>query len=355
MLDESNIEDIFSNFSKYNPNSIKPYGSGHINKTYLAETKYNKYILQKVNENVFDLKSLINNYEVLDNYILSQGLSGKYYPPYVKTSNKQIHHIDSQGSCWRLSEFLDDSTTYQISPSINITHDAGIAMGKFQKLLNGIDPEFFSPTIPDFHNPQRRLNDYLYAVEKAKSQKKEKAAGEISFANSNTIIAEEMSSIVNANHFMHKLTHNDTKLENILFRDNNYPLVIDLDTVMPGNILFDFGDMVRSITSIAKEDEKNLSKVEFNIDHFQALARGYFTPIKSNLHDDEKNNIYSGILSVIYVQGIRFLTDFLLGNIYYKTSYENHNLDRTKTQFKLLQGVISKQSEIATILDEILV
>ena len=112
--------------------------------------------------------------------------------------------------------------------------------------------------------------------------------------------------------------------------------------------------MVRSITSLAKEDEKDLSKVEFNIDHFEALAQGYFSTIKIDLTDNELNNIYSGMLSVIYIQGIRFLTDFLMGNVYYDTGYAEHNLDRSKTQFKLLQGVISKEAEIAHILDDVL-
>jgi N-acetylhexosamine 1-kinase len=354
MIDTTHIKDIFSNFSQESATIIKPYGAGHINKTYLAETINNKYILQKVNKSVFDLECLVNNYEVLDNYITSNGLSGKYYPPYIKTNNKQIHHIDSDGSCWRLSVYLNDSLTHQLSPSINITQDAGMAMSRFQKLLNSINSDSFRPTIPDFHNPQRRLDDYLDAVKKTKSQNIRKASEEISFANSNTKIAEEMSSIVNANDFNYRLTHNDTKLENILFRNNNYPLIIDLDTVMEGSILFDFGDMVRSITSLAKEDERDLSKVEFNIDHFEALAQGYFSTIKIDLTDNELNNIYSGMLSVIYIQGIRFLTDFLMGNVYYDTDYAEHNLDRSKTQFKLLQGVISKEAEIAHILDDVL-
>lgn len=326
--------------------SIVDYGNGHINDTYLVTTNKKKYILQRVNSDVFTLKNLISNYNELDRICTSHSIIGKYFPEMIHDVSGNIHRIDQSGNAWRVSHYIDGTSTYLVSPDKKTTEVAGRAMGRFQNFLNTIDPELFVETITDFHNPSKRFSDFEEILKDSNFSASDIANNEIIFALDNKYIANNMSDLIADNILPVRITHNDPKLENILFLNKNDSYVIDLDTLMKGTLVFDFGDMVRSITSLAKEDEQDLSKVIFDFNHFKALSKGYLHELSDTISLTEKKNLYPGIICIIYIQGIRFLTDFLAGNNYYKVSYPLHNLIRCRTQFKLLQEIISREKEI---------
>ena len=333
---------------------IAKYGNGHINNTFLVSTNDSKFILQQVNSKVFNIDNIVHNYSYLIETASKQGLSGKLFPNFINNMSGMIHFIDSDGTAWRLNEFIENSSSYAISPGTVITEKAGKAMGKFQLFLSKLSIDEFKDTIPDFHNPLRRLIEFEDALIVADPILQETAKPDIAFAEENKGIALKMSDILKSNQLPARVTHNDTKLDNILFdntKDHTY--VIDLDTVMKGSILFDFGDMVRSITSLAKEDEKDLTKISFRLDHFEAICKGYLTELKSIITSAEKDNLLLGALSIIYVQGLRFLTDYLSGNKYYKVDYPNHNLIRSRTQFRLLKDIIIDKEKAEIIIHSV--
>ncbi len=335
--------------------NIVRYGNGHINDTYLINSRSEKYILQRINVNVFITENLVSNFEYLIGEIEKNSLQGNFFPMPYRSEKGEIHIIDESGHAWRVFSFLENAKSLSISPNTDISTLAGAAMGQFQSFLNQLDAKCFKDTILNFHNPQNRFRDYKYALQKSSNKLRIQAQEEINLASEYSFIVDEITSLIIKNNIPVRITHNDPKLENVLFGDDiNSSYVIDLDTIMKGSIGFDFGDMVRSICSLSAEDEVDLSKVIFSLEHFSALCNGYFCELKSSITDDEKKSIYPSIMSIVYVQGIRFLTDFLAGNIYYKTDYENHNLIRCKTQFKLLKEIISSKKEILNTINTVL-
>lgn len=326
---------------------IARYGNGFINDTYLVSTDKKKFILQKVNSKIFNINNLVHNYKHLIRAVSEHHALGKFFPIFLPDNSGAIHYIDADSSAWRVADFCENYSTYQISPDTSITERAGNAMGEFQLFLTKLNPKDFKDTIPDFHNPGRRMNEFEVALKNTNSELKRAAETEINFAIENQSIAAEMSDILKRNMLPKRITHNDTKLENFLFDKNtNNTYVIDLDTIMMGSLLFDFGDMVRSISSLAKEDEDDITKVTFSMKHFEALCRGYLTPLKTVITQIEKEQLLLGTLSIIYVQGIRFLADYVSGSTYYKANYPTHNLIRCRTQFKLLGEIIYKYKEV---------
>ncbi len=347
-----NNDILKSFFGDQRVSEIIEFGNGHINETYLLSLGSEKYILQKVNGNIFNTKNLIHNYTILNEYSSTITSGYKHFPDMLLNKNGDVHTLDLDGNAWRVTEFIDNCPNYSISPGLSITEKAGSTMGKFQCFLSKLDPHTFKDTISGFHNPKRRVADFDRAILGCEKSIMDSARDEIKIALNHKDIAENIEKLLVSNVLPNRITHNDTKLENILFDlNNNHTYVIDLDTVMKGSILFDFGDMVRSITSLAKEDEQDIDEVSFSIDHFNALSKGYFGEIKGIITKHESDNILDGLLCVIYIQGIRFLTDYLDGNNYYKTKYGNHNLIRCRTQFKLLTDIINSKIEVKKVID----
>jgi thiamine kinase-like enzyme len=225
-------------------------------------------------------------------------------------------------------------------------------MGEFQLFLNTLPVENFGETIKGFHNTPGRLETFLKTVKEAPATRKKQAAAEIRFAEENQDIAHELKKLLERKTLPKRVTHNDTKLDNILFTADGSVLIIDLDTIMPGSVIYDYGDMVRTFTSPAKEDEPDASKVQLRRAHFEALTKGYLEPRKDVLTEVEKESLLLGAEAIIYEQALRFLNDFLQGDIYYKTAYPGHNLVRTRTQIKLLQEILEKEKEFDTIIKQ---
>ena len=325
--------------------SYQPFGGGHINDTYLVKTENNQFILQRVNKNVFRTNALVHNYNVFLKFLntYQQQRKVKITPTILKTAKGSYHTIDHEGYAWRLAEFIPGTSSYQIAPDIEVSYKAARAMGKFQQFLNTLPSNGFEYTIINYHNPANRFRAFKDAVEKAPENLLNKAKNEIAFSMNLQNIVNEYDAV--APSLPSRITHNDTKLDNMLFYSDKV-LVIDLDTVMPSSVLFDYGDMVRTFTSPAAEDEKDESKVTFRHNHFKALTKGYLEGLNNSIDTVEKNNLLLGARAIIYEQTLRFLTDYLLGNPYYKVKYAEHNLVRTKTQVKLLHAIEKDKNEL---------
>ncbi len=346
------MEEIFSQFfSGERLLSYKPFGNGHINDTYLLETVAEKYILQRVNKNVFRIPELVANYEILfnaiDDYQKQKGI--RLTPALYKTTSGKFHFIDKEGYAWRVAELLPDAVSHEIAKDPEISYQAAKAMGKFQLFLNTLPQQHFGDTIINFHDLPRRHKAFKESLTTADKERLEKAKAEIKRSEEYIFIVEQFESA--APDLPKRITHNDTKINNILFTEDQI-LVIDLDTVMPGVIMHDYGDMVRTFTSPAAEDERDPQKVVFRLDHFEALTKGYLEPLKNDLTGIEKETLLTGAKSIIYEQALRFLTDYLNGDIYYKTAYPEHNLVRTRTQIKLLEYIIENEDKLNDIINK---
>ncbi len=335
---------------------VKPWGTGHINDTYLVNTANGKFILQRVNPSVFDTGALVHNYELLnrsaEDYQKMQYV--KLTPRMLPTSAGSYHLLDENGAAWRKVEFLPGSKSFDITTDTRVSEAAAAAYGRFQLFLNTLDVSQFRETIPAFHHPLKRLQQFEKALEKAEPYLIEKAEAEIQAVEQFKPIVSEIESLLNSGKLPRRLSHYDTKLNNVIFHRGK-PFVIDLDTVMPGTVLFDFGDMVRTFTSPAAEDEPDIERTVFRTSHFEALSKGYFGQLKNELSEIEKQNLLPGVKAIIFEQALRFLTDFLNGNIYYKTDYPDHNLVRCRTQLKLLTGILNKEQSLLNILQKILI
>jgi len=332
--------------------TILPFGTGHINDTYKVETETQDYILQRVNKNVFLTKELVANYEVLADGVKKYHEENrtKITPQILKTLDDRYHHIDKVGAAWRLVEFIPNSVSYDISPDPAISYEAAKSVGRYQLFLNTIKPNLIQDTIPNFHDLEGRLLAFRNACDTCEKQLFKNAEREIEKSKSFAFISSNLTRLLK--NLPLRVTHNDTKLNNIIFDRTNW-LVIDLDTVMKGYVMFDFGDMVRTFTSPAMEDEKDISKTDFRIEHFEALTRGYLEALKYDLNQQEKESLLPGALYIIYEQVLRFLTDYLNGGVYYKTAYPEHNLVRARTQLKLLSYLLDNEKELTRVVNSL--
>jgi N-acetylhexosamine 1-kinase len=329
--------------------SVEPFGHGHINDTYLLKTSDKRFILQRVNKKVFKIPKLVSNYELLTSqvstYQLKTGI--KLTPDIFKTKRGVHHYIDNENFAWRLVEFIADAESFDISPDPEISFKAAQALGNYQLFLNTIDPKLPCDTIRGFHNLPGRLQTYHKILETCAKDLLSNAETEVSKIASFNFINHEFQ--LTREDLQYRVTHNDTKLNNTLFRGSQV-FVIDLDTVMRGFVIHDYGDMVRTFCSPAFEDEKDIAKTTLRTDHFEALTAGYVEALKDELTQAEKSSLLVGALSIIFEQAIRFLTDYLAGNTYYKTSYPEHNLVRARTQIKLLDEIISRRKDLEAII-----
>ena len=333
--------------------SAGPYGSGHINDTYCAVFNQGgapvRYILQRINPNVFKAPAaLMENVQRVTTHI---GRKVANEPDYsrrgltlIQTWDGRAWHCDADGNYWRAYIFIENARTYDAVESPQQAFQAARAFGRFQKLLADLPAPRLHDTVPDFHHTPSRLAKLEAAIAADSANRARFARPEIEFA----LNRKAMTGVLLAAGLPERVTHNDTKLNNVMLDDKSGEgiCVIDLDTVMPGLVPYDFGDIVRTSTSPAKEDERDLSKVQMQFPMFEALARGYLSTAAEFLTKVERQHlVFSGKL-ITFEIGIRFLTDFLEGDTYFKVHREGHNLDRCRTQFKLVESIEQQEDQM---------
>jgi len=337
-----------------------PYGSGHINDTYCAVFNQGgtpvRYILQRINHHVFKTPvALMENVERVTTHI-SKKVAG--HPDFsrcgltlIPARNGRAWHCDEGGNYWRTYIFVENARTYDAVESPQQAFQAARAFGRFQKLLADLPAPRLHDTIPGFHHMPQRFAKLESAIAADPANRALLAKPEIEFA----LNRKAMTGVLLAAGLPERVTHNDTKLNNVMLDDKTGEgiCVIDLDTVMPGLAPYDFGDIVRTSTSPAKEDERDLSKVQMQFPMFEALARGYLATAAEFLTKAERQLlVFSGKL-ITFEIGIRFLTDYLEGDTYFKVHREGHNLDRCRTQFKLVESIEQQEGAMNKLVEKL--
>tara|TARA_R110002049_G_scaffold17238_1_gene67395 strand:- start:9935 stop:11026 length:1092 start_codon:yes stop_codon:yes gene_type:complete len=350
------LKSIFSKFS--NTDALISYSqlaSGHINDTYLIETKSSEfYILQQINRGVFkDIPGLINNKVLVSRHLqnklahLSPAKLKRRVLTFVETIDGNNYYVDKDGNYWNMMIYIDDSVTFETVNSANVAYEGGKLIGNFLNLTSDFDANQLIEVIPKFHDMSFRFAQFKEALMVASAERLKRAKKYIDLVWS---LKDEMHIIQNlkeSGEIKVRVTHNDTKISNVLFDTNNKGLcMIDTDTVMPGVVHYDFGDAIRTICNTAAEDEKNLEKVTFNIEYYKAYVKGFLEEVESELAPLEIKHLPLGAKTMIFIMALRFLTDYLNGDIYYKIAYPEHNLDRSKNQFKLIESLTEQFGEM---------
>lgn len=330
--------------------SAAPYGSGHINDTFAVVFDQGgvniRYIIQRINHSIFkNPPALMENIQRVTEHIHGKIKNNPHAVRHsltlVKTFDGNVFHKDEEGNYWRVYIFIENAKSYDVIENEGHAFQAALAFGEFQKELVDLPGKRLHETIPDFHNTPQRFKNFEKALNEDVHNRAKSAKKEINFALKRKEMSKTLLSMNAEGKIPERITHNDTKLNNVLLNANTGEgiCVIDLDTVMPGLALYDFGDLVRTSTSPAAEDEKDLSKVKMQMHMFKALVKGYLLSSKDFLTKTEIEYLpFSGKLITLEV-GLRFLTDHLAGDIYFKTHRKEHNLDRCRTQFKLVESI----------------
>lgn len=338
--------DVKGNFS-----DCVPYGEGHINETFLLTTENAdgskiKYILQRINSNLFkDVARLMNNIYLVTEFARKKiaeagGDPDRESLTVVKTKDDGLYYYDGE-NYFRVYIFIDNATAYQVVEKPEHFYQSAVAFGNFANLLAEFDASELYEPLPDFHNTVKRFENLKKAIAENKSGRLDTVKAEVEFALSREALVSKIVNQLAAGSIPCKVTHNDTKLNNVLI-DNatgKAVAVIDLDTIMPGTILYDFGDSIRFGCNPAAEDEKDLSKVNFDINLFEQYVKGYMSALRSSMTENEAKNLALGAIMMTYECGIRFLSDYLDGDVYFRIKRPEHNLDRTRTQFKLVSDM----------------
>jgi Ser/Thr protein kinase RdoA (MazF antagonist) len=329
------------------------HGSGHINDSYCVTFHQAgmpvRYILQRINHSIFkNPVAVMENIQRVTSHLAAK-VSGapdrsRLVLTLIPARDGRAWHVDADGSYWRTYRFIENAQTYDSVESTEQAFQAAKAFGRFQKLLVDLPAPRLHDTIKDFHHTPKRFAALEQAIDCDVAGRAIRAKTEIEFAFAH----QSITSILIGANLPERISHNDTKFNNVMLDDMTGEgiCVIDLDTVMPGLALSDFGDMVRTATSPAKEDEQDLTKVTMQFSMFEALVRGYLASAGDFLTKAEKQHlVFSGKL-MTFEQGIRFLTDYLQGDAYYKVSRDEHNLDRCRTQFKLLECIEQEEERM---------
>ena len=349
------IKSIFNSFDHgSNYLSHSELNTGHINDTFFVNTSSgNKYILQRINHHVFkDVAGLVNNKILISNHIrskfpdMSDNEFSKTNLTFVKAKDTDLYYHKQDRDFWNVMVFIENSITYEIAKNEKIAYEGGKLLGTFLNHTSDFDSRQLIDVIPNFHDMSFRFKQYALSLQSASKERLQRAT---KYTNIVSELKEEMHILQNlkeAGKIPVRVTHNDSKISNSLFdKDNKGICMIDTDTVMPGIIHYDFGDAIRTICNTAAEDEKDLSKVEFNLDYYQAYKKGFLEKTEHSLTATELNFLPLAAKTMIFIMALRFLTDYLKQNVYYKIKYPEHNLDRAKNQFKLIESFSEKLSK----------
>ena len=351
-------------FAKFNVNgefvSCEPYGEGHINQTFLLITnecgEQKKYILQRINSQLFtDVPRLMQNIKSVTEFVRARVCEAGGDPDResltVIDAKDGLPYVMHEGNYFRVYVFIDKATAHQIVTKPEHFYQSAVAFGNFANLLAKFDASTLFEPLPNFHNTVKRFKDLQAAISENRANRLESVKNEVEFALAREELTHKIVDKLASGEIPLKVTHNDTKLNNVLIDDASEKAVavIDLDTIMPGSILYDFGDSIRFGCSTALEDEPDLSKVHFDIKLFEVYVNGYIGALRESMTKAEADNLALGAILMTYECGIRFLTDHLNGDTYFRIKRENHNLDRTRTQFRLVEEMEAQLGEMNAI------
>ena len=310
---------------------VSRYGSGHINDTFKVETRRGvRFVLQRVNTDIFEPETLKANMLRVTEHLRRKGV-------------KSLEVVGYENP-WRLFAFLEGYSSVDVITTPQEAERAARAFAKFQNDLADLPSPRLGEIIPRFHDTVDRLRLLDEAVAADVKGRKKSVAAELAFVDRRREEAAKIVTMLRTGEIPERITHNDTKINNVMTARDGSSVVIDLDTVMPGSALYDFGDMVRTASAAAAEDERDLSKVRSKKEYFEALVRGYLAEARFLTEAERANLAFSGRLITLTI-GVRFLTDYLAGDTYFHTGYDEHNLVRCRTQFKMVESMEAQAAD----------
>lgn len=337
--------------------------AGHINDTFILKFKQDdgsvkRYILQRINHNIFkEPDKLMENIKNVTTHIANKieksgGNKLRETLTLIETLDDACFYKSACGEYWRAFAFIEGARTYMKVEKPEHMYTTGKALGKFQKKLADFPVEKLYETIKDFHNTAKRYETFLESVKKDSVERVKGIQSDIDFVIKREADTKILVDMIEKNELPLRVTHNDTKFNNVMIDDitGEGICVIDLDTVMPGLSLYDFGDSIRSGATTALEDENDLSKVNFDINLFEEYAKGFLEETKDSLTENEIEYLAFSAKLITFEIGMRFLTDYIDGDIYFKVHRENHNLDRARNQFKLVSDMEERMNEMKDII-----
>ncbi len=344
--------------------SVEPFGSGHINDTMRVVMNHNgenkQYVLQRMNTEIFTnpqglMDNVVKVTEYLKKIIMARGGDPSretlhFYP----TADGNMFYTDAEGQCWRMEDLVSGTRSYDMATTPQMFENTGVAFGQFMADLADFPAEELVEVIPNFHHTGKRFETFEQEVAANRSGRLEGCRAEVEFALARKTMAHTLVDQLASGELPVRVTHNDTKINNILMDEvTDEPVcIIDLDTIMPGACAYDFGDSIRFGASSAEEDEQDLDKVYMRLDLFEAYTRGYMQAVGKAITPAEAKSLAMGAMVITFETGIRFLGDHLNGDTYFKIHREGHNLDRARTQFKLVADMESKLDEMQAIVDK---
>ena len=342
---------------------------GNINSTYKVSYRHpdgflKNYIVQKVNMYVFRKpRQIMSNIDYITTHIKNNNaLNGitdtRTYMHFYHTHNngkRKNFYVDNDHGFWRISKYIEDSITFNVCDDLFVLEEAGRAFGKFQNALSDFDAQKLYETIPCFHNTKKRMSDFFRHVNEDSCDRVDSVSSEIDYIASVKDRVCELTNMLEGGELPLRVTHNDTKINNVLFdKDTEKALVvIDLDTVMPGLVAHDFGDAVRFAANSAAEDEADLSKVSFDLEKFKAFTKGFIPEVRDALTEREVDTLALGALTMTVELAERFLDDYITGDNYFKILYPGHNIVRTRCQIALAKDIEKKFDEMQKIVRDV--
>lgn len=356
-----NLIQVCQNFTVAGPCAGgEPHGNGHINDTFAVICNDNerpvRYILQRINHRVFqDIPALMDNIRRVTSHTVGRMATKVGYPydprqtlELIPTRGGEAYHVDDEGCYWRCYVFIEEAHTCDLIQSPAQAGAAARAFGEFLALLGDLDGPRLHETIPDFHHTPKRLQRLREALAADPCDRVAAVAPEITFALEREELAHTLDLLHQSGDLPERVTHNDTKLNNVMLDEHTGEglAVIDLDTVMPGFAVNDFGDLGRTAANAALEDETDLTRVTVRLDAYDALIEGFLSGARPLLNPREIDLLPLGVRLMTYENGVRFLTDHILGDVYYKIHRPSHNLDRCRNQFKLVTELEAAANQI---------
>ncbi|MFC2102711.1 phosphotransferase enzyme family protein [Bacteroidota bacterium] len=332
------------------PAAVSPIGSGHINDSYLIRTSPDEspdYVLQRINHAIFkDISGLMNNIEVVTGHLRKKLKETSCNDRNIKvlevipTLEGDSFYRDGEGNYWRLYHHIFGSRSYDRIENPELAYEGGRAFGEFQALTSEIDPGTLAITIPRFHDITWRIEQFEEVLANDPAGRKSETTDEIRFVQERMEEMHTIHRLINSGQLTVRVTHNDTKFNNILFNSKGEAIcIVDLDTLMPGTLLYDFGDAIRTGANSGNEDEADLKKVGIDMALFEAYTKGFLDAAGAMLTPVEQQHLVFSARFMTFIIGLRFFTDHLNGDTYYKIHHPGHNLQRARAQFKLLESM----------------
>ena len=362
---ENQFIELCKNFNiEGNLLEYKVLRDGHINTTIVIKLdidgKQKEYVLQKINKYVFKRPdAVMDNISSVTNFIKNKlkvrgEKTSRRVLKFCQCEDGKYFTIDNQGDYWRLYRYVNNSVTYNKTDNLKVLEETGKAFGEFQQLLDGYPIEKLNIIIPHFHNTVSRYENFEEVLKLDPVKRSSYVQEEVEDYLMLRDIATKMYKMQKSGELKLRVTHNDTKCNNVLFdnKTDEYLCVIDLDTIMPGLVGFDFGDSVRFGANTGNEDEIDLTKVELDINKFEAITKGFLSKAGSSLTYQEKSTLSLGAITMTIECGLRFLTDYIDGDKYFKIDYPEHNLTRARSQLKLAKSMIQNYEKMQEIVEE---